>query len=154
MPDSDTCAAATTLGTSAATPNNQKLTAMGYRAAWYRVRVTENDSSIGGLTLRVAAKLTSPSAIDFDVFVYLNAGSDAVECSATTGTVTSTGSSITVKAEWGESGDPERLGRQSERIDRGPAEVGRVHDVYTWRSRSRATGSEPLDRPAARRVDR
>ena len=52
--------------------------------------------------MRVAASLTSPSAVDFDVFVYVNAGSDAVECSTTTGTVTSNGLVDTVKAEWGE----------------------------------------------------
>lgn len=101
-PSADTCTGAMMLGTVSGDTGNQKLTAMGYRAAWYRVRVSEDDSSIGGLTLRVAAKLTSPAAVDFDVFVYLNAGNDVIECSTTTGTVSTSGNVDTVKAEWGE----------------------------------------------------
>lgn len=101
-PSTDTCAAAMMLGSVSGDTGNQKLSAMGYRAAWYRVRVTEDDSSIGGLTLRVAAKLTSPAAVDFDVFVYVDEGSDVIECSTTTGTVSTSGNVDTVKAEWGE----------------------------------------------------
>ncbi len=101
-PSSDTCAAAMMLGTVSGDSTTPKLTASGYRAAWYRVRVTEDNSSIGGLKLRVAAKLTSPAAVDFDVLVYVNAGSDVIECATTTGTTTTSGNLDTVKAEWGE----------------------------------------------------
>jgi hypothetical protein len=77
--------------------------ASGYKAAWYRVRVSEDDSDVFGLSLRVAAKLTSPSAGMFDVFVYVNTGSDVVECATTTGTVSTSGNTKQVRAEWGES---------------------------------------------------
>lgn len=98
----DACQSAMMLGTVSGDSNNVKLTASGYRSAWYRVRVTEDNSSVGGLSLRVAAKLTSPAAPMFDVFVYVNTGSDQIECSTTTGTVSTAGQTKTVKAEWGE----------------------------------------------------
>lgn len=99
-----TCAGAQMLGTVSGDTGNAKLTASGYQSAWYRVRVTEDDSSVFGLTLRVGAKVTSPSGAMFDVFVYLNTGSDVVECSSTVGTSTTAGSTKTVHAEWGETG--------------------------------------------------
>lgn len=99
---SDACASAMMLGTVSGDSGNVKLTASGYRSAWYRVRVTEDNSSVGGLALRVAAKLTSPTAPMFDVFVYVNAGSDQIECSTTTGTVSTSGMTKQVRAEWGE----------------------------------------------------
>jgi hypothetical protein len=98
----DTCASAMMLGTVSGDSGNVKLTASGYKSAWYRVRVTEDSSSVAGLSLRVAAKLTSPAAPMFDVFVYLNAGSDQVECATTTGTVSTAGATKSVRAEWGE----------------------------------------------------
>jgi hypothetical protein len=98
----DTCQTATMLGNVSGDSNNQKLMASGHRGAWYRVRVTEDSSSIGGLSLRVAAKLTSPASPQFDVFVYVNSGSDQVECASTTGTVTTNGNTKQVRAEWGE----------------------------------------------------
>ena len=98
----DTCQTATLLGTVSGDSQNQKLTASGHLGGWHRVRVTENSSSVGGVSLRVAAKLTSPNAPMFDVFVYVNAGSDQVECSTTTGTVSTTGMTKQVRAEWGE----------------------------------------------------
>src|SRR5687768_10369169 len=79
----DACQGAMMLGTVSGDSQNQKLTAAGYRGAWYRVRVTEDNSGVGGLSLRVAAKLTSPATPMFDVFVYVNSGSDAIECSTT-----------------------------------------------------------------------
>lgn len=98
----DACQSAMMLGTVSGDSNNVKLTASGYRSAWYRVRVTEDNSSVGGLSLRVAAKLTSPAAPLFDVFVYVNAGSDQIECATTTGTVSTSGMTKQVRAEWGE----------------------------------------------------
>lgn len=98
----DTCQTAMMLGTVSGDSQNQKLTATGYRSAWHHVRVTENSSGVGGLSLRVAAKLTSPNAPMFDVFVYVNSGSDQTECSTTTGTTSTTGMTKQVRAEWGE----------------------------------------------------
>ena len=101
-PSTDTCTGATMLGSVSGDTGNQKLTASGYRSAWYRVRVTEDDSGIAGVTLRVGANLTSPSGLHFDTFVYLNSGSDAVECATTTGSTSTAGNVETVRAEWGE----------------------------------------------------
>jgi hypothetical protein len=102
----DTCAAATMLGSVSGDTGNMKLNTSGDRAAWIRVRVTEDNNSINGLTLRVAAKLTSPAAANFDVFVYVNASSDVVECSTTTGTTTMNGPTETNRSEWGEGAIP------------------------------------------------
>ena len=101
-PSADTCATATMLGTVSGDTGNMKLTAMGYQAAWLRVRVTENNSDLAGISLRGSAKLTSPGAVDFDVFVYLNTGSDVIECSTTVGTTTTNGTVNLTRAEWGE----------------------------------------------------
>lgn len=101
-PSTDTCTAAMMLGNVSGDSANQKVNAMGFRAAWYRVRVTEDNSSVGGVKLRVSAKLTSPAAVDFDVFVYVNTGSDVVECTTPSGSTTTTGNTDQVKVEWGE----------------------------------------------------
>jgi hypothetical protein len=106
-PSADTCAAAMMLGSVSGDTQNQKLMASGYRSAWFRVRVTENDDNFPGLTLRVASKLTAPSGVAFDTFVYVNAGNDVPsECSTTTGTKTTNGGVTQVRAEWGEGGIP------------------------------------------------
>ena len=102
-PSSDTCPGAMMLGTVSGDTGNMKLNASGYRAAWFRVRVSEDDDQVPGLTLRVASKLTFPAGVGFETFVYVNAGNDvASECSTTTGTRSTVGNVQTVKAEWGE----------------------------------------------------
>jgi hypothetical protein len=78
------------------------LTATGFKAAWYKVRVTEDYSDAPGLALRLAATLMQPAAGSFDVFVYVNPTSDTIECNTTTGTATTMGNSKEVRAEWGE----------------------------------------------------
>lgn len=105
-PSAATCQAAMSLGTVSGDTQNQKLSSMGHQSAWFRVRVTEDDSDIPGLTLRVGAKLTSPATADYDVFVYLNAGSNVVECSTTVGTTTNNGTINETRAEWGEGAIP------------------------------------------------
>ena len=101
-PTTDTCQAATMLGMVSGDTGSQKVTAMGFRAAWFRVRVTEDDSSVIGKALHITAKLTSPANVNFDVFLYVNAGSDVIECATTTGTITHNGALDTNTATWGE----------------------------------------------------
>ncbi len=101
---SDTCAAAMMLGTVSGDTGNAKLSASGYRAAWFRVRVSENDSGVFGLTLRVGAKLTSPIGENFDAILYVNTGADVVECTTPRGTATVTGNVEETRIEWGETG--------------------------------------------------
>ena len=98
-----TCPAAMMLGTVSGDTQNLKLSAMGYQAAWFRVRVTEDNQDFPGLTLRVSSKLTFPASVGFETYVYVNAGSDvASECAITTGTRSTVGNVQTVRAEWGE----------------------------------------------------
>ena len=101
-PSSDTCAAAMMLGTVSGDSANQKLTASGYRAAWFKVRVTEDNNGAPGLTLRVAAKVTSPTGMTFDPVVYVNTGSDVVECTNPMGSPVVSGNTKQTKLEWGE----------------------------------------------------
>jgi hypothetical protein len=106
-PSAATCADATMLGSISGDTENQKLTAMGHQSAWFRVRVTEDyNHIIYGRTLRTAAKLTSPPGVDFDVFVYVNLGSDAIECSASIGAKTTNGNVEQTRTEWGEMNGP------------------------------------------------
>ena len=98
-----TCPNAMMLGTVSGDTLNGKLPASGYQAAWFRVRVTEDDENFPGLTLRVSSKLTFPAGVGFETYVYVNAGNDvASECAITTGTRSTVGNVQTVKAEWGE----------------------------------------------------
>jgi hypothetical protein len=101
-PSTDTCAGAMMLGTVSGDTQNQKLTASGYRAAWFRVRVSENDNNVPGLTLRVAAKVTSPTGVDFAPVTYVNALSDTVECMNAQGSPVVSGNTKQTKLEWGE----------------------------------------------------
>ena len=100
------CPTATMLGAVSGDTGNMKLTAAGYRAAWFRVRVREDNSGFSGLDLRLAAKVTSPTMAPFDVFVYLNAGSDVVDCSTMVGTTLTNGNVEQVQVEWGEGAIP------------------------------------------------
>lgn len=98
-----TCTSGQMLGTVSGDTGAGTLSASGYQAAWYRVRVTEDFSDAPGLALRLAARLTGPTAGAFDVFVYVNPSADQLECNTTTGTVTTSGTVKEVRAEWGES---------------------------------------------------
>ena len=98
-----TCQTAMMLGMVSGDTLNGKLPASGYQAAWFRVRVTEDDQDFPGLTLRVSSKLTFPASVGFETYVYVNSGNDvASECAITTGTRSTVGNVQTVKAEWGE----------------------------------------------------
>jgi hypothetical protein len=97
-----TCQTAILLGETSGDTGNTRFNTSGFQSAWFRVRVTENDEDFPGLSLRFGAKLTSPASNDYDVFVYVNTGSDVVECSTTTGTTTTNGTVNENLAEWGE----------------------------------------------------
>ena len=99
-----TCEGASNLGAVSGDADNDVLTASGHQAAWYRVRVTEDDHGVFPVSERLAARLTSPASASFDVFVYLDPDNEVVECSETFGNKTSSGNLYEVKAEWGESG--------------------------------------------------
>lgn len=104
-----TCQTAIVLGSVSGDTSNIKINTSGYQSAWFRVRVTEDDDNFPGLTLRFGAKLTSPASNDYDVFVYVNAASDVVECTTTVGTTTTNGTVNQNHAEWGEGTIPNGL---------------------------------------------
>jgi hypothetical protein len=106
-PSAATCQTATVLGSISGDTGNQKLHAMGFQAAWFRVRVTEDYNNIlYGRSLRAAAKVTSPPGVAFDVVAYVNAGNDVVECANTTGTKSVNGDVTQTRTQWGEGGSP------------------------------------------------
>jgi len=96
---SDACTTAKTLGMVSGNTGNQTLTTHGSRAAWFRVRVTENAPFSDG-SMRVLARLTPPAGEDFDIQVYVNPDTDALECTRSAGTATTAGTVKQVLASW------------------------------------------------------
>jgi hypothetical protein len=90
------------IGSVSGDTGNAMVTANGYQAAWFRVRVTEDDSSVSGTPLRVTARLMSPAGTNYDLYLYVNTGSDVVECSSISGSGMSTQQLDSVSLNWGE----------------------------------------------------
>ncbi len=101
---SATCPTALDLGTVSGDTGNATVTASGYLAGWYHLRVTENDSGVFGVAMTVTVQLTSPASEQYDVFLYVNTGTDAVECATPSGSPTTAGTTESTKLNWGESG--------------------------------------------------
>jgi len=99
---SDACINAVMLGTVSGDTGHDTLAAKGTRAAWFRIRVTENDDSFEGIPLHVLARLTPPPGADFDVIVYVNPDNDVVECTTQLGTASTSGNVKQVRTSWGE----------------------------------------------------
>ncbi len=97
-----TCATALDLGAVSGDTGADMQLASGYQAAWYKVRVTENDSSAFGTKLQVTVTLTSPASASYDLFVYLDTGSDVLECATANGAATVSGTTQTRSIRWGE----------------------------------------------------
>jgi len=97
-----TCMAATQLGTLSGDTGHPTVTAHGSQGAWLRLRVTENDLSLGGTTMTLRATLTVPAGVDFDVVLHLNPDSDVLECTTALGSPTANGNVKQVQAAWGE----------------------------------------------------
>lgn len=98
----NTCVGSTDLGSMSGDTGAGVKTAQGSGSQWFKVRVTEDDSNVFGLSLLAKAELTSPPGTNFDVFVYVGGNSSATECSSVSASGTSTASLDTAKAEWGE----------------------------------------------------
>ncbi len=97
-----TCQTAIDLGSVSGDTGAVMRAASGYQSAWYKVRVTEDDSGVFGIKLSATIRLTSPAASNYDVFVYVNTGSDVVECTTPSGTLTMTGTTDSNYILWGE----------------------------------------------------
>jgi hypothetical protein len=111
-PDAATLACTTTATCMTATSLGQingddggTVSASGTQAAWFSVRANEDDSGAFADPMRVLTQLTSPSAAEmFDLFVYINTGTDALECTTPNGTATASGTSESLEVKWGETG--------------------------------------------------
>lgn len=99
---SATCQTATDVGSISGDTGSATVAASGFQSAWLRVRVTEDDSSFIGNDLSVTATLTLPATEQFDVLMYVNSGSDVVECTTPSGTATKNGNTETLRISWGE----------------------------------------------------
>ena len=97
------CTGATDLGSVSGDTGSGVKTAQGSGSQWFKIRVTEDDSNVFGLSLLAKAELTSPPGTNFDLFLYLPGGSSGQECSAVAQSSTNTGAD-TAKLEWGETG--------------------------------------------------
>jgi hypothetical protein len=84
----------------------QMLSATGSRAAWYRVRVIENDDTLTGRPVRVSATLALPASAELDVRIYANVTTDVLECTTPLATAVSTRNLRLARASWGETTIP------------------------------------------------
>ncbi len=96
------CTGATDLGTISGDTGSGVKTAQGSGSQWFKIRVTEDDSSVFGLSLLAKAELTSPPGTNFDVYVYVAGSSSGQECSTVKAQSNSTGTSDSATASWGE----------------------------------------------------
>jgi len=100
-----TCATATMLqGIGGDEDGASSSSASGYQAAWYSIRLSETDSGPLADPMSIETTLTSPSGAMFDLLVYVDTGSDQLDCTTPTGTVSTSGTSETSNIEWGETG--------------------------------------------------
>jgi len=111
----NTCAGASDLGSISGDTGADVKTAQGSGSQWFTVRVTENDSSLFGLSLLAKAELTSPPGTNFDLFVYVGGSATSQNCSSVTTSSTSTGADSTV-AEFGESSGGISNGSSDEKL--------------------------------------
>ena len=94
------CAAATDLGSVSGDQGAGVKTAEGSGSQWFKIKLTEDDSSVIGRSMRARAELVSPAGTNFDLYTYLGS-SGSHECSAVSKASTSTGADSTTD-EWGE----------------------------------------------------
>jgi hypothetical protein len=79
------------------------LQVTGATSEWLRVRVMEANESMIGQKLKLTATLQPANQTNFDLFVFVKEGSDAVECTIVSGSSMKTLSQTdTVSISWGE----------------------------------------------------
>jgi hypothetical protein len=78
--------------------------ASGYQSAWYQVRMTEDDNGPFAAAMSFTAQLTSPAATNYDLYIYINTGSDVLECTTPNGSATKAGTMQSEHLTWGETG--------------------------------------------------
>jgi hypothetical protein len=95
------CAASTDLGTVSGDTGSGVKSASGSSSQWFKIRISEDDSSVFGSKMQVKAELTSAPGTNFDLFLYLAGNGSALSCSGVTKSSTTTGFD-TASWEWGE----------------------------------------------------
>jgi hypothetical protein len=98
------CSGAMDIGSVSGDSGNATVQASGYESAWFKVRVTEDDSNPFGVPMNLTVNLTSPPGVNFDLYLYVNSGSDVVECSTSAGQSMNTGTTDQAHISWGETG--------------------------------------------------
>lgn len=83
-PKTNECESASNLGTlSADTGDGSVLTASGGGQEFFRVRATEDNHSVIGEALELKVSLTVPKGSDFDLYAYIDTGTDTSPCPLT-----------------------------------------------------------------------
>jgi hypothetical protein len=108
-PSAGTCMAAMMLGTLSGDTVGTKLEASGTQATWLQVRVTEDNSEMIGVPMRLSVKLMSPLDVDFDAFIHLNTATDVLECVDTLGDAMTSGKIEETRIMWGDGMVPNGL---------------------------------------------
>lgn len=87
--DRPACAAATDLGSISGDAGAATVSRGAAGERWFRIRLTEDDSNVGGVYLSASFTLTVPAGVDYDLFVHCAAcgGSPAASSTAGTGQV-------------------------------------------------------------------
>jgi hypothetical protein len=99
----NTCAGGRAIGTVSGDTGSATASGTGATSEWLTVRVTEDDSGIFGVKLRAKVTLTSPPGTNFDLYVYVNSGSDTRECTSVSAQSTQpAGTADTASLSWGE----------------------------------------------------
>ena len=88
------CAGATDLGTISGDTGAGVKSATGSTSQWFKIRLSEDDSDVFGVSMEMRATLVSPAGSNFDLHVYRAGGSSGVECSAITKSATTTGTDV------------------------------------------------------------
>lgn len=99
----NTCVGATDLGSVSGDTGSGVKTAQGSGSQWFKIRVSEDDSGVTGVSLAIKATLVSPAGTNFDLYTYLAGSGTGHECSAVKKSSTTTGTDI-ASFEFGESG--------------------------------------------------
>jgi hypothetical protein len=101
----NTCPSATLLGKMSGDTSGPDLSSKGDTAEWLVADVTENDNSPLGVPMKLTATLTSPPGMNFDLYVYLGANVNSVECTTVkASSMQGVGQTDSVNFEWGELG--------------------------------------------------
>ena len=98
------CGAPADLGTVSGDSGSGSAQNKASGTKFYKIRVTEDDNSVLGTKLKAKASLSVPSGTDYDLYAYVNTGSDAMPscASPTKSSQNGTGAAEQVQVSWGE----------------------------------------------------